>query len=69
MFFFVGILAKSSAKTPLSQATKYKHLNVGAYMNEMRIASQDIEAKNNILTAKKKQLNRIEKKVRKHILS
>ena len=54
---------------PLSKATKYKHFNVGTYMKEMRIASQDIEAKNKTLGAKRKQLNRIEGKVRKHILS
>lgn len=54
---------------PLSKATKYKRFNVGTYMKEMRIASQDIEAKNKTLGAKRKQLNRIEEKVRKHILS
>ena len=68
-FSLLAYLAKLSVKMPLSKATKYKRFNVGTYMKEMRIASQDIEATNKTLGAKRKQLNRIEEKVRKHILS
>lgn len=69
MFFFVGIPDKISAKMPLSKETKYKRSNVGTYMKEMCIANQDIADKSKTLTAKRKELNRTEEKVRKHILS
>jgi hypothetical protein len=51
---------------PLNKATRYKRFSVGTYMKELRIANQEIEAKNKTLIAKRKQLSRIEEKVRRH---
>ena len=67
-FCLLAYLAKISIKMPLSKATKYKRFSVCTYMKETRIASQQTEARNKTLIAKRKQLSRIEKKVRRHKL-